>query len=592
MQMKLKKSLAILWTMSVITSSSVLAYAFPKGENDFEKITDTGVSLHISQKLNITQPSDNITTSASSYLITGTSNPNLPLYLNGTEVTKRGRFGSFAMTVNLAEGKNTITVTQGENSDRVYITRTNNPGYTSATAITNAFPIYDTFAHGGEEVTLKCVAPAGSRVYADFMGKRFELKQNVPSASKGIAANFSIKIIIPKVSEFTEPVKITYTLNNDGNTSVYESEGTFFAAPQNEKVLIQATEVATPVYTDKNGSYIKTIVTRSTVDKVIEQDDGMYKLAMGGWVSSRHVKPLLGNYSHINTVTDISRDFDYLGESYLLKGNSYPPYEFINENEYLKVILYNTKNVPEISVQDSEIFSDSQVSYDGVNTTITFYKKNSKSLWGYGIEYKEGKTVIYCKKPPVLSSNPQKPLEGIVVTLDPGHGGKDPGALGTAQLTGSNEKDFTLATSMAVKNRLEDLGAQVIMTRTDDSHVSFNERMDAAIKNRADFFISIHYNSGTPTASGSEVYYYYGPSAKFARSTAAAMTANTSKNNRGVFGKAFRVVLNPFCPSILTEVEFISNPVGYDDSLTKTNHYNVANAMADSIINLLTEYNS
>ena len=585
-----KKALSILCTASVIMSSSVLSFAFYKGENDFENVTNTGIELYVSRKLNITQPSNDISTSASSYLITGTSNPKYPLYLNGEKVTNRGKYGSFAMTVNLSQGKNKITVSQNNNSKTIYITKTDNPSYSKATTITKAFPQYNMFANSKEEVTLKCVAPAGSKVFAEFMGTTFELKQNVPSASKGIAANFSLDIIMPKLSKTTEPFHVKYTLVNDGKTTEYTSEGTFFVTSPNKKVLASATEVATPIYTDEKGSAIKTIVTRSTLDKVIEQKDGMYKLSMGGWVSSKHVKLLPHNYYHINHVEYVSDDFDALGESYIIKGTAFTPYKFINEKESLKVVLYNTKNVPDISVKHSEIFSDSEVSFDGNNTIITFYKQKPNSLWGYGIKYEDGQTIIYCKKPPKLSSDPYKPLNGITITIDAGHGGKDPGALGTAQLTGSNEKDFTLAAATAIQNRLEGLGADVIMTRTDDSDINLNERMEISIDNNSDFFISVHYNSATPTAAGTEVYYYYGNSAKFANSTATALKENTEKNTRGVYATPFRVVLNSFCPSILTEIEFISNPVGYDESLTKTNQYNVANSIADGIINFLESY--
>ena len=586
MKKYLKKSFSLILALGMTLSMTSNSFAYSK--NDKEKITNTGISLKVPQTLNITSPDKDITTTSSSYTIYGTSNPNLPLYLNNSEVTNRGSQGSFAVSVTLSEGKNSVTVSQGGNSDTVYITKTQATAAT-ATAITNSFPTTTQIAQSGDEITLKCTAPAGSSVYADFLGERYELKQNVPTASKGIAAVFSLKITVPSVSKADDYGSITYTLVNNGSTSTYKSVGNMFVSPKNKDILVQSTQVAAAVYEgDNTDTNIIAVLSHSTIDKVIDQNETMYKISMGGWIPKTLVKPLIGNYSHINTIKSLQRDYTDLGESYILRGNSYSPFIFDNTDEYLKVTLFNTRGVNGFSADSSEIFSSIDVASSNGNTIITFYKKNPKSLWGYGIEYNQGETVIYCRKPPVTTGNEQLPLEGIVVAIDPGHGGGDPGALGTARLTGPTEKDLALATSIAVKNRLESLGAVVVMAREDDVRVNFNHRMNTAVKQRADFFISIHYNSSTnTTATGYEVYFYNDESKAFAKNIENALVNNTDRKNRGTIRTPFRVVLDTYCPSVLTEVEFVSSPKGYDDSCSTQNLYEVANAMADAIINTL-----
>lgn len=91
------------------------------------------------------------------------------------------------------------------------------------------------------------------------------------------------------------------------------------------------------------------------------------------------------------------------------------------------------------------------------------------------------------------------------VVIDPGHGGRDPGARG---VTGSDEKDITLAIAQLVAERLaEDPQIRVVLTRTDDTYVSLEQRTAIANAQGADLFLSIHGNaSENPQLAGIETY--------------------------------------------------------------------------------------
>jgi len=102
-----------------------------------------------------------------------------------------------------------------------------------------------------------------------------------------------------------------------------------------------------------------------------------------------------------------------------------------------------------------------------------------------------------------------KPIDNSVKTivLDPGHGGKDPGAVG--RKLRANEKDINLAVAQKLKVLLEkELGITVLLTREDDRFVSLYDRTRFANEKKADLFISIHSNSSKSTSSkGIETYY-------------------------------------------------------------------------------------
>lgn len=98
----------------------------------------------------------------------------------------------------------------------------------------------------------------------------------------------------------------------------------------------------------------------------------------------------------------------------------------------------------------------------------------------------------------------QKQRENVVVVLDPGHGGSDPGA----SANGLIEKNLNLSVALACKSELEQYnGVTVYMTRDSDVYVGLQERANKAKAWGADIFVSLHMNSASAGASGVEVYY-------------------------------------------------------------------------------------
>lgn len=91
------------------------------------------------------------------------------------------------------------------------------------------------------------------------------------------------------------------------------------------------------------------------------------------------------------------------------------------------------------------------------------------------------------------------------IAIDPGHGGKDPGALGHST---SREKDIVLKVGIKLGQYIEENypDVKVIFTREKDVFIELHERANIANKAKADLFISIHCNSAAPSAYGTEIY--------------------------------------------------------------------------------------
>jgi len=101
---------------------------------------------------------------------------------------------------------------------------------------------------------------------------------------------------------------------------------------------------------------------------------------------------------------------------------------------------------------------------------------------------------------------PVKPGKVRRIVVDPGHGGKDPGAVGHS---GLQEKDVVLAMGLTLAKRLkEELGVDVVMTRSTDVFIELQERTAIANQVGADLFVSMHANASlNRSASGIETYY-------------------------------------------------------------------------------------
>jgi len=98
---------------------------------------------------------------------------------------------------------------------------------------------------------------------------------------------------------------------------------------------------------------------------------------------------------------------------------------------------------------------------------------------------------------------PRKPRAAVIV-IDPGHGGRDPGAIGRS---GTREKDVTLATCLAIRDYLAGSENTVILTRDSDRFLSLSERVEIAHDHKADLFVSIHADAApNPRARGLSTY--------------------------------------------------------------------------------------
>lgn len=105
---------------------------------------------------------------------------------------------------------------------------------------------------------------------------------------------------------------------------------------------------------------------------------------------------------------------------------------------------------------------------------------------------------------------PPSPLGGRVICLDPGHGGTAATDTYRVGPTGEREEWINLRVALLLREMLEQRGARVVMTRTEDVAVGLRERAELAVAERADAFLSLHHNATADPAVNFPIVYYHG----------------------------------------------------------------------------------
>lgn len=175
-----------------------------------------------------------------------------------------------------------------------------------------------------------------------------------------------------------------------------------------------------------------------------------------------------------------------------------------------------------------------------------------------------------------------------IICIDPGHGGKDPGATDG----GVQEKDVVLNVAKKIRVFLEARGCTVTLTREMDVFVELSDRAHMANAAKADLYVSIHCNSvrDNARATGMEVYHYTHASEaskRAARVIYDKLLPVCGLKGRGVKAKDLAVLRETAMPAVLVELGFISN----DSDRAKLTNFSwqddAAQAIADGIIETL-----
>ncbi|HEY6102543.1 MAG TPA: N-acetylmuramoyl-L-alanine amidase family protein [bacterium] len=190
--------------------------------------------------------------------------------------------------------------------------------------------------------------------------------------------------------------------------------------------------------------------------------------------------------------------------------------------------------------------------------------------------------------PLVIELNTALVGRGHVVAIDPGHGGRDPGAIGPS---GLREADVVLDISLRVRDLLARDGVRTVILRDSDVTVELTDRPRIAKEAGATIFVSIHANAhGRATVNGSETYFLTPQSLALAQMIQDELGIVLGIPSRGIKTANFLVLRDSGVPSVLVESAFISN--GEDEARLRDGAFRqrIAGAIHKGIMRFLAIY--
>lgn len=186
---------------------------------------------------------------------------------------------------------------------------------------------------------------------------------------------------------------------------------------------------------------------------------------------------------------------------------------------------------------------------------------------------------------PSVADLPVIPDGRVLVVLDPGHGGPDPGAIG---IDGIQEKTIVMAIAKDVAAVLEEQGVQAVLTLTEDRDLGLEPRVALAEQLDADLFVSIHANAidmSRPDVNGVETYYYYSDaSARLAQLIHNSVIQGTGSIDRGVRTARFHVLVNTSMPAVLVETGFVTGSIDAYNLIDPSFQEQMAQSIAQGIL--------
>ncbi len=188
-----------------------------------------------------------------------------------------------------------------------------------------------------------------------------------------------------------------------------------------------------------------------------------------------------------------------------------------------------------------------------------FVNLNSSFIWGYDL-YPSGKRLVFrVKYPPLYNADNPKPLSGLKIAIEAGHGGSGIGATG---LSGLEEKVINLDLSFRLGELCRSMGAEVIQVRDSDKDMALLEKRDIAVKSGADILISIHANAGGRgylSVAGTSTYWHNPFWAPLAEKIYDRLLELDLKEFGVVGSFNYTVTRNTQMPSVLVEQAFMSH---------------------------------
>jgi uncharacterized lipoprotein YddW (UPF0748 family)/N-acetylmuramoyl-L-alanine amidase len=569
--------------------------------------------------IRVRRPWNGNTIATSGANLLGSSNPLFPVYYNGRRVP-RTKSGYFSLLVNLQNGRNNIVLSQNNSSMTHVIHRASasapvEPNFMSGYRLVvqsyavgsrvAADTVSDIVTTPGSSIIVSVRAPSNSTVTARLGGAVINLEplDEPHDLEPYMTERYRGTIHLPNTQPDGEMIdlgNIIFTASRDNysasvtGVNVKLINRSVYPAGRAVEVTRDYAHIKRSPGSSFYGDYLPASVGMR--DIATDYRDGHFQLAFGGWVSAADVAMLpVGRKLLSNRILSASMEnMGNITEIRFAVTENVPVDARAKDGSFFITLFNCPDGAPNLVLADNPLFRSVRTSFDWRSTTATytFDLIHADNFYGFEVVY-EGGFILIRAKNPMKKTAGDRPLEGLTIVLDAGHGGTDHGALGF--VLGGDEKDLTLALALTARDRLTELGAAVIMTRETDITVDIYRRMQMLNEINPDLALSIHYNSapcvndaGTPRETwsirGFESRWCDDSGRLLAKIVSNEVTKELNRVERATLYQALAMLRHHRFPATLIEMSFIFTPDDYEFAQTDEYRRRAADGIANGII--------
>ena len=565
-------------------------------------VTLTAIAM-ATQSLFIAYPPPNHQTTSDRVFFLGTAPQNGDVLING-KLIERSASGHFAHSLPLEIGENIFTVKYQNQEVQIKVNRQlEKPEIPVGIAFAknSLTPAIDTAKLPGELICFSAVAPPNATVSVKLADQIIPLKprnlvdlpdnkavlvgSNSPAQSTIMPYQGCAKTPLLKSSFNLGKPLFQLTLN--GQTISQEGTGNISVLSPME---FEVAEVMAEMGTTRSGASTDfsrlTPIPKGTKASIIGREGEWLQLDYGAWIKASEVR-IIKDSVPPKSIIRSARSRQVSGATEILFPLQVAVPVAIQEGEKtFTLTLYNTTaqtdiirfdDDPLISRLDWQQIAPSQVQY-------TFNLKSAQQ-WGYKLRY-EGTTLVLSLRHAPLEKRGEKPLSGMKILLDPGHGG--PEDKGGVSPTGYREKTVTLIVSKLLRDELIKRGATVIMTREEDVDLDLPPRVAMIQKEEPTIALSLHYNAlpdhgDAMKTKGLGTFWYHPQAHSLAMFLHNYLVKTLNRPSYGVYWNNLALTRPSIAPSVLLELGFMINPEEFEWIINPQEQKKLANAIAQGI---------
>ncbi|MGL5077179.1 MAG: N-acetylmuramoyl-L-alanine amidase [Waterburya sp.] len=585
----------------------------------------TCLSVQAESPLSVVYPPKEHQTTAEKIFFIGTASPQDTVLINGKPIKNRSSSGHFAPSLPLKIGENIFTIRHQKQEIKIKVYRlSEQPEIPKKLAFgdDSLTPGVDIARLPNEPICFGAIAPPDTNVSVQIGQSKVLLLPQVESvdlpANSAVLTADNNPVTKTDISKYEGCTSLDiprnygkplFELKKDGETITQKGQGdvTILAPQDIEVVEVIADEGVARTGASSDNSRL-TPLPKGTRGRITGKEGEWLRLDYGGWIQETETKPVLGNILPQSIIRGITARQVNAATEVIFPLQLPVPVEVKQDETSITLSLYNTiaqtdtirfDADPMIKRLDWQQVSPNQIDYT--------FELHGQQQWGYDLRYEGTSLIFSLRHPPkatllsnlrtikyqegnliesqVNTINPQQPLEGIDILLDPGHGGKESGAKGP---TGYPEKDINLLVSKLVEQELNKLGATVYLTRKKDIDLSLDERVAMIDKVKPDLAVSIHYNAlpdngDAENTQGISTFWYNTQAHAPAMFLHNYLVTKLNRPDYGTYWNNLALTRPHTAPSILLELGFMINPEEFEWITNAQEQQKLAKAIAQGI---------